>query len=105
MVRVAMLMCEHHHKRVYNTTSASLYPVARLSGAATCSPQRTAPRLETSEVQLTDCASAVLYNCLYDYCMVGPNELCNAIVVCMSVISNTYEACTMCCRQLKVALL
>ena len=34
MIRVAMLMCEHHHKLVYNTSSAPLYLAASLSGAA-----------------------------------------------------------------------
>ena len=48
-----MLMSEHPHKQVYNTTSAPLYPVACLSGAAACSPQRSAPRLEKSDIHLT----------------------------------------------------
>ena len=37
-VEQAMLMCEHHYKLVYNTTSAPLYLAASLSGAAVCSP-------------------------------------------------------------------
>eukprot|EP01043_Picozoa_sp_COSAG02_P021763 COSAG02_NODE_1114_length_14502_cov_140.830035_11_plen_76_part_00 len=57
MVRVAMLMCEHHYKLVYNTSSAPLYPAASLSGAAASTQQRSAPRLETSTAQLTSLTS------------------------------------------------
>ena len=53
VVRVAMLLCEHHHKLVYNTFSAPLYPAASLSGAAASTQQRSAPRLETSAAHLT----------------------------------------------------
>ena len=53
MVRVAMLMCEHHYKLVYSTSSVLLYPAASLSGAAASTQQRSAPRLETSTVHLT----------------------------------------------------
>ena len=53
MVRAAMLMCEHHYKLVYSTSSVLLYPAASLSGATASTQQRSAPRLETSTAHPT----------------------------------------------------